>query len=191
MSRPVRPAHAGALLATIFSVQFLVALDVALLNIALPDIQSDLDFTANGLQWVVSAYLLTFAGFMLLGGRLGDLWGRRGVLTVGLIGFFAFSLAGALATNAAVLVAARAGQGIAGALLAPATLALIAAHFTEGPLRARALGLWGGGGSRWRCRRGGPQRGPLRVRRVACGDAGQPAHRRSRPRDDPARRPAP
>ncbi|RIJ76168.1 MFS transporter [Nakamurella silvestris] len=136
-----------ALLLTIFLLQFLVALDVALLNVALPAIASDLAFTQTGLQWVVNGYLLTFAGLMLLGGRLGDLWGRRRIVVTGLGLFIAFSVIGTVAWSAGSLVAARAGQGVAAALIAPASLALVAANFTEGPLRRRALGLWGMAGA--------------------------------------------
>lgn len=136
VSRPV------ALLATVFVTQFLVALDVALLNVALPAISADLGFRPADLHWVVNAYLLTFAGFMLLGGRLGDLWGRRGVLVVGLTLFFGFSVLGAVALEPGVLIAARAGQGLAGALIAPASLALVTASFAEGKQRGRALAVW-------------------------------------------------
>jgi EmrB/QacA subfamily drug resistance transporter len=136
----------GALLTTVFVAQFLVALDVSLVNIALPDMQRDLGFTDGGLQWVVSAYLLTFAGFMLLGGRLGDLWGRRRVVLIGLAVFALASLFGGLAWNSNVLVIARAAQGLAGALLAPAALALVTT-VPEGRQRRRAMALWGGAGA--------------------------------------------
>lgn len=137
----------GALLTTVFVVQFLVALDVALLNVALPDISADLGLTGTGLQWVVNAYLLTFAGFMLLGGRLGDLVGRRTTLLVGLVLFTLASVVGAVATDAATLVGARAGQGLAGALVAPQSLALITSSIPEGRLRTRAMALWGAAGA--------------------------------------------
>lgn len=138
--------EAGALLATVFVAQFLVALDVSLVNIALPDIQKDLGFTGAGLQWVVSAYLLTFAGFMLLGGRLGDLWGRRRVLVTGLALFMTASVFGGFAWAPEALIAARAVQGLAGALIAPAALALVTT-LPVGPLRSRGMGLWGGAGA--------------------------------------------
>lgn len=141
LSRPV------ALLATVFITQFLVALDVALLNVALPAIAADLGFGPAELHWVVNAYLLTFAGCMLLGGRLGDLWGRRRTLVIGLSGFFLFSVLGAIAWAPGILVAARAGQGLAGALIAPASLALVTASFAEGPMRSRALAIWGAAGA--------------------------------------------
>jgi EmrB/QacA subfamily drug resistance transporter len=136
----------GALSTTIFVVQFLVALDVSLVNIALPDIADDLGFGDSALQWVVSAYLLTFAGFMLLGGRLGDLVGRRRVVLVGSTLFAAASVLGGLAWNAPLLLIARAVQGLAGALLAPAALALVT-EVPEGRQRRRALGLWSAAGA--------------------------------------------
>ncbi|OZF26307.1 MFS transporter [Rhodococcus sp. 14-2483-1-2] len=136
----------GALSTTIFVLQFLVALDVSLVNIALPDIADDLGFGDSALQWVVSAYLLTFAGFMLLGGRLGDVVGRRRVVLVGSMLFAAASVLGGLAWNAPLLLLARAVQGLAGALLAPAALALVT-EVPEGGHRRRALGLWSAAGA--------------------------------------------
>ena len=121
----------GALMATVFLLQFLVAMDMSLVNIALPAMRADLGFTDASLQWVVTAYLLTFAGFMLLGGRIGDLWGRRTSVLVGLGVFAAASIVGGCAASAGVLVAARAVQGVAGALLAPASLALVAPSATR------------------------------------------------------------
>ncbi len=136
----------GALMATVFLLQFLVAMDISLVNIALPAMRADLVFTDAGLQWVVTAYLLTFAGFMLLGGRIGDLWGRRTSVLVGLSVFAVASIVGGCAGSAGVLVAARAVQGVAGALLAPASLALVAT-IDDPAVRARAMGLWGGAGA--------------------------------------------
>lgn len=141
------PSRHGALLTTVFVVQFLVALDVALLNVALPDISADLGLTGTGLQWVVNAYLLTFAGFMLLGGRLGDLVGRRATLLVGLVLFAVASIVGTVAGDSGTLVGARAAQGLAGALVAPQSLALITSSIPEGRLRSRAMGLWGAAGA--------------------------------------------
>lgn len=140
------PMRHRALVATIFSLQFLVALDMSLVNIALPAMRADLGFTAAGLQWVVNAYLLTFAGFMLLGGRLGDLVGRRAVIIAGLTVFAAASIVGGFATGPAILVAARAVQGIAGALLAPASLAL-ASSIADPAVRKTAMAFWGGAGA--------------------------------------------
>lgn len=139
--------HVGALLTTVFALQFLVALDAALLNVALPSIATDLGFTTTGLQWVVTAYMLAFAGLLLLGGRLGDLYGRRRVVLAGLAVFLVASIAGAAATEPGVLVAARAAQGVAGALVAPASLALIQANLPDGPVRSRAMALWGAAGA--------------------------------------------
>jgi EmrB/QacA subfamily drug resistance transporter len=120
----------------------MVILDVAIVNVALPAIRSDLDFSATGLQWVVNAYTLTFAGFLLLGGRAADLIGRREVMAGGLALFGLASLAGGLAQSEATLIAARAVQGLGGAVVAPASLSVLATTFTEGPERNRALGLW-------------------------------------------------
>lgn len=139
------PTHHRALVATVFTLQFLVALDMSLVNIALPAMRADLGFTASGLQWVVNAYLLTFAGFMLLGGRLGDLWGRRTVILTGLTVFAAASMIGGFATNPTILVAARAIQGVAAALLAPASLAL--ASSADPAVRKTAMAFWGGAGA--------------------------------------------
>ncbi|WP_159573750.1 MFS transporter [Curtobacterium sp. 18060] len=142
-----REARVGALLTTVFVLQFLVALDAALLNVALPSIATDLGFTPTGLQWVVTAYMLVFAGLLLLGGRLGDLFGRRPVVLVGLAVFLVASVVGAAAGSSAVLVGARAAQGLAGALVAPASLAIIQANVAEGPVRGRAMALWGAAGA--------------------------------------------
>jgi EmrB/QacA subfamily drug resistance transporter len=126
--------------------QFMVILDASIVNVALPSIQRDLDFTATGLAWVVNGYLLTFAGFMLLGGRAADLFGHRRMLIAGLFLFSAASLAGGLATTPEVLVAARVVQGTGAAMLAPATLAVINTGFTEAHARARAFGAWSAAG---------------------------------------------
>ncbi|HEY0187310.1 MAG TPA: MFS transporter [Cellulomonas sp.] len=147
MSTRRTPARPAVLLTAVFATQFLVSMDMALLNIALPEISLALDFPDTLLPWVVNAYLLTFAGFMLLGGRIGDLWGRRVVLTAGLIGFGLFSLWGGFAQTPTTLVLARAGQGISGALLSPAVLALAATGLPDDRLRSRALGLWGAAGA--------------------------------------------
>ncbi|MDE3191325.1 MAG: MFS transporter, partial [Acidobacteriota bacterium] len=102
--------------------QFMVILDIAVVNIALPSMRTGLHFSATGLQWVVNAYTLTFAGFLLLGGRAADLFGRRRIFLLGLTVFTASSLLGGLAQNEAWLVSARALQGLGAAILAPATL---------------------------------------------------------------------
>jgi EmrB/QacA subfamily drug resistance transporter len=122
--------------------QFMVILDVSVVNVALPSIRDDLGFSATGLQWVVNAYTLTFAGFLLLGGRATDLLGRRRVFIGGLLLFSLSSLVGGFAQSEGMLVAARAAQGLGGAVISPATLAIITTTFTEGHERNRALGAW-------------------------------------------------
>jgi EmrB/QacA subfamily drug resistance transporter len=130
---------------------FMVVLDLTIVNVALPAIQRDLALSATDLQWVVNAYTLLFAGFLLLGGSAADRFGRRRMFVIGLSLFTAASLADALATSSGALIAARAAQGLGGALLAPATLSIITTTFEEGPERTRALAIWGaiggGGGS--------------------------------------------
>ncbi len=133
---------AWLLLAIVCIGQFMVVLDISIVNVALPSIQRDLRFSASGLQWVVNAYTLTFAGFLLLGGRTADLFGRRRIFLVGLGVFTLASLFGGLAQNQTWLVAARTLQGLGAAILAPATLTILTANFAEGPARARALGVW-------------------------------------------------
>ncbi len=122
--------------------QFMVVLDASIVNVALPSIQRDLHFSTSGLQWIVNAYTLTFAGFLLLGGRAADLFGRRRIFLLGLGVFTASSLLGGMAQNEAWLITARAIQGLGAAILAPATLTILTATFAEGPARARALGAW-------------------------------------------------
>ena len=122
--------------------QFMVVLDASIVNVALPSIQRDLHFSSSGLQWVINAYTLTFAGFLLLGGRAADLFGRRRIFMVGLAVFTLSSLLGGMAQSEAWLMGARALQGLGAAILAPATLTILTATFSEGPARARALGAW-------------------------------------------------
>jgi EmrB/QacA subfamily drug resistance transporter len=121
--------------------QFMVVLDVSIVNVALPSIGRDLHYSPTGLQWVVNAYVLTFAGFLLLGGRAADLFGRRRIYLFGLGLFTISSLVGGLAQNSAWLTTARAGQGIGGAFLSPATLTIIVTTFS-GARMAKALGVW-------------------------------------------------
>jgi EmrB/QacA subfamily drug resistance transporter len=121
--------------------QFMVILDVSIVNVALPSIGRDLHYSPTGLQWVVNAYVLTFAGFLLLGGRAADLFGRRRIFILGLAIFTGASLVGGLAQNAAWLTAARAAQGVGGAFLSPATLTIVVTTFS-GPRLAKALGAW-------------------------------------------------
>jgi EmrB/QacA subfamily drug resistance transporter len=124
--------------------QFMVVLDVTIVNVALPDIQQDLAFTPDNLQWVISAYTLVFGGFLLLGGRAADLLGRRRLFVVGLGLFAAASLAGGLAQSQEVLIGVRAIQGLGGALLSPAALSILTVTFAHGRDRNIALGIWGG-----------------------------------------------
>src|SRR5215813_632666 len=132
----------GLALLIIATAQLMVVLDATIVNVALPHIQRALSFSGSGLEWVVNAYALTFGGLMLLGGRAGDLLGRRRVFIVGLLLFSAASLAGGFATSQAWLLAARAVQGAGAALVAPAALALIATTFPQGQPRNRAMGVY-------------------------------------------------
>ncbi len=122
--------------------QFLVVLDVSVVNVALPSMRSDLALSAPGLQWVVNAYSIAFAGFMLLGGRAADIYGRKRMFLTGLGLFTAASLAGGLAQEGWHLLAARAAQGLGAAVLSPATLTLLTAAVPEGAARSRAIGTW-------------------------------------------------
>ncbi|MHC0432195.1 MFS transporter [Streptomyces sp. O3] len=122
--------------------QFLVVLDVSVVNTALPSMRADLGMSAIGLQWVVNAYAIAFAGFMLLGGRAGDLFGRKRMFLLGLGLFTAASLAGGLAQVEWQLLAARAVQGLGAAVLAPSTLTILTSAVPEGPARVRAIGTW-------------------------------------------------
>src|SRR5215208_5892788 len=130
-------------LALLAAAQFVVVLDASIVNVALPSIGADLHFSQDDLSWVVNAYVLVFGGFLLLGGRLADLLGRRRLFIAGLILFAAASLAGGLATSAGWLVAARAVQGLGAALLSPAALSLVTVLFAEGSERNKAMGVWG------------------------------------------------
>jgi EmrB/QacA subfamily drug resistance transporter len=130
-------------LAVLAVAQFMVVLDVTIVNVALPAIQTDLGFSADGLQWVVNAYTLAFGGLLLLGGRASDLLGRRRLFVVGLALFGAASLAGGFAPSSEALIAVRAIQGIGAALLSPAALALLTVTFPAGRERNVALGIWG------------------------------------------------
>jgi len=136
------PAAPGLVLLLVCLGQFMVILDVSVVNVALPSIRNDLGFSTSGLQWVVNAYALTFAGFLLLGGRAADLFGRRRLLLIGLTLFSIASLLDGLATTQVELVVARALQGFGGAVLTPATLTILIATYPEGRARARALGVW-------------------------------------------------
>jgi EmrB/QacA subfamily drug resistance transporter len=130
-------------LALLCSAQFVVVLDASIVNVALPTIGEALDFSESGLPWVVNAYVLTFGGFLLLGGRLADLLGRRRVFMFGLVLFALASLAGGLASTSGQLIAARAVQGLGAAILSPAALSIVATTFRDGAERNKALGIWG------------------------------------------------
>jgi EmrB/QacA subfamily drug resistance transporter len=122
--------------------QFLVVLDVSVVNVALPSMRTDLGLSATGLQWVLNAYSIAFAGFMLLGGRAADLFGRKRMFLTGLAVFTAASVAGGLAQEGWQLLAARAVQGLGAAVLAPATLTILTSAVPAGPARTRAIGTW-------------------------------------------------
>jgi EmrB/QacA subfamily drug resistance transporter len=123
--------------------QFMVILDVSVVNVALPAIRHGLHFSEADLQWVVNAYTVTFAGFLLLGGRAADLIGRRRVFVGGLVLFSLASLVGGFAGSQTMLIAARAAQGLGGAVIAPASLSILTTTFAEGHARNRAVGIWG------------------------------------------------
>jgi len=125
------------------AVQFLDVVDSSIMNVALPSIRRDLGFSVENLQWVLSGYLVTYGGLLLLGGRAGDLFGRRRMLVTGTSVFAACSLAGGLAVNAGMLVGARLAQGAGAALMAPAGLSILTTTFSSGGDRNRALGVWG------------------------------------------------
>jgi EmrB/QacA subfamily drug resistance transporter len=137
-------SRAGVALAIMLSAQLMIILDATVVNIALPHIQTSLRFSSTSLSWVMNIYTLTFGGLLLLGGRAGDILGRRRVFLVGIGLFTLASLAGGLSTSAGMLLAARAVQGAGGALAAPAVLALIVSGFPEGRERTRALGIYMG-----------------------------------------------
>ncbi len=127
---------------------FMTVLDVSIVNVALPSIGDSLHFSATGLQWVITAYAITFGGFLLLGGRAGDILGRKRMFLVGVLIFSIASLVCGLSGSTGVLVAARAVQGFGAAIVSPSTLSIITTTFAEGPERNKALGIWGAmGGS--------------------------------------------
>src|SRR3954469_5161542 len=134
-------------LALLLGVQFMVVLDIAIVNVALPSIQKDLGFSQESLQWVVSAYALMFGGFLLLGGRVADIVGRGRVFLVGLVIFTASSLLSGLAWSEGALIGARALQGLGAAMITPAALSILTTTFAEGKERNAALGAWGAVGA--------------------------------------------
>ena len=120
----------------------MVVLDATIVNVALPSIQNDLGLSEANLQWIVNAYTLVFGGFLLLGGRAGDLLGRKRLFLAGLVVFTAASLLNGLAVNEEMLIGSRALQGLGAAFISPAALSIISTTFAEGAERAKALGVW-------------------------------------------------
>jgi len=137
-----RQARPGITLAVILACQLMVSVDATVVNVALPNVQADLHFSVADLAWVFNAYTLVFGGLLLLGGRAGDILGKRRVFVAGVAVFTIASLLGGLAQVPSWLIAARALQGIGGAFALPSVLALIATNFPEGPSRNRALAVF-------------------------------------------------
>src|SRR5690242_14713842 len=135
--------HGKAVLALLLTVGLLDFVDASIVNVALPSIRRDLGFSVQNLQWVLSAYLLTYGGFMLLGGRLADLIGRRRLAVSGTVLFLASSISGGAAENAATLVVSRLAQGVGAAMMVPAALSILTTTFHDPVDRAKALGAWG------------------------------------------------
>jgi EmrB/QacA subfamily drug resistance transporter len=133
----------GLALILLCAVQFMVVLDIAIVNVALPTIKTALDFKETDLQWVINAYTLTFGGLLLLGGRAADLLGRRRMFLAGLVLFSGASLVCGLSTSETMLIAARAVQGVGAAIISPAALSILMTTFQEGAERNKALGIWG------------------------------------------------
>src|SRR6202041_459887 len=134
--------HPRLALVVIATAQLMVVLDATIVNVALPHVQHALGFSGTGLEWVVNAYALTFGGLLLLGGRAGDILGRKRVFIAGIILFSLASLLGGFATSEAWLLGARALQGVGGAIVAPTALSLITTNFPEGQERNRAMGVY-------------------------------------------------
>ena len=150
MTETAAPADSRrwGILAIVGAAFFMTVLDVAIVNVALPSIETDLNVTEVTVQWVLIAYAITFGGFLLLGGRMADLLGRKRIFIVGLVLFTLASLVCGLATNIATLIAARAIQGVGAAIISPAALSIVTTTFEEGAERNKALGIWGAlGGS--------------------------------------------
>jgi EmrB/QacA subfamily drug resistance transporter len=143
MTTTALPSRKGFALALLALTQFVIVLDASIVNVALPSIGKALDFSQDNLSWVVNAYTLFFGGFLLLGGRMADLLGRRTIFMTGLVLFAVASLLGGLAQSDTWLIIARAAQGLGAALISPAALSLVTTIFTEGAERNRALGVWG------------------------------------------------
>src|SRR3954453_1685049 len=131
-----------AVLVVVCLAQFMVILDATIVNVALPSIQRGLHFSATDLQWVINSYTLMFGGFLLLGGRAADFFGRRRLFLVGVAVFSSASLLNGLASSSEMLIVGRGLQGLGGALVSPAALSIITTTFAEGPDRNKALGVW-------------------------------------------------
>ena len=158
-------ANPWVVLVLVCFAQFMVVLDATVVNVALPSIQKDLGLSEANLQWIINAYTLVFGGFLLLGGRAGDLLGRKRLFLFGLVVFTVASLLNGLAASSGMLIGCRALQGLGAAFISPAALAIISTTFEEGAERAKALGVWAAiaiGGSR---DRPDPRR---RARRSSC-----------------------
>src|SRR5436305_7233596 len=141
-SRTTDATNPWIVLVLVCMAQFMVVLDATVVNVALPSIQKDLGLGESNLQWIVNAYTLVFGGFLLLGGRAGDLLGRKRLFLIGLVIFTGASLLDGLATSEGMLIGARALQGLGAALISPAALSIISTTFAEGAERAKALGVW-------------------------------------------------
>lgn len=138
----MKTVHKGAILAILALAQFMVVLDASIVNVALPSIMKSLHFSADNLQWIVTAYTLSFGGFLLFGGRAADLFGRRKVFLIGLVAFTIASMFVGLAQNEVMMIVGRAVQGLAAAFMSPAALSIVLTEFKEGPERNKALGVW-------------------------------------------------
>ncbi|QKG27186.1 EmrB/QacA family drug resistance transporter [Actinomadura verrucosospora] len=145
IARP--PSPVWPIVGLVCLAQFMMVLDVSIVNVALPAMESGLHLGAERLQWVVNGYVLTFAGFLLLGGRAADLFGRRRTFVAGLAVFAIAGLAGGLATTPELLIAARASQGLGAAVVAPATLTILTTAIPTETARARAIATWGAVGA--------------------------------------------
>ena len=163
------PRTKNLALALLAMTQFVIVIDASIVNVALPSIGAHLHFSRDDLTWVVNAYTLTFGGFLLLGGRMADLLGRRRMFMLGLVVFSLASLAGGLAQSETWLIAARAVQGLGAAIVSPAALSIITTTFADGAERNRALGIWGAVAGRRRRRRGAARRDPDQRAELALG----------------------
>src|SRR5215208_7771537 len=139
---PRRETNPWLVLVLLCLAQFMVILDATIVNVALPSIQRDLDMSEANLQWIINAYTLVFGGFLLLGGRAGDLLGRKRLFLFGLVVFTIASLLDGLSQTSGMLIGSRALQGLGAAFISPAALAIITTTFEEGAERAKALGVW-------------------------------------------------